>query len=75
MIELSLLSLLNTMAPKFCEYKAEDMDTTMAVLLAFSDLHTKYDPIDIQTTIRESRGFKETAVLVAATTCPLDAIK
>ena len=75
MIELSLVTILNTMAPLFCDYKSQNMDTTKAVLLSFSKVHEKYKPKDIQKVIKDSSGFKEVAILVAATSCPLDAIK
>lgn len=75
MIELSLISLLNSMSPKFCEYKSQNMDTTTAVLLSFSEMHNKYEADDIQKVIRNSFAVKETAVLIALANCPIDAVK
>ena len=70
MIELSLLTLLNTMAPRFCEYKSQGMDDTKATLLAYSDMHDKYSPKVIRTTVSEGRGLKEIAIATVLLNCP-----
>lgn len=70
MIELSLLTLLNTMAPKFCEYKVQGMDDTKATLLAYSDMHDKYSTAAIRKAVVEGRGLKEIAVATVLLNCP-----
>lgn len=75
MIELSLVTLLNTMAPRYCDYKRSGFDDTKATLLAFSDMHKKYRADDIHKTVRDGKGLKAMAVAMVATTCPLDALK
>jgi len=75
MIELSLITLLNTMAPRYCHYKKSGFDDTKATLLAYSEMHDKYRPTDIRKVIRSGKGLKEIAVAMVATTCPLDAVK
>lgn len=70
MIELSLLTLLNTMAPKFCEYKSQGMDDTKATLLAYSDMHDKYPSKSIRRAVSEGRGLKEIAIATVLITCP-----
>ena len=75
MIELTLITLLNNMAPRFCHYKKSGFDTTKATLLAYSEMHDKYKPTDIRRVVRDDRGLKEIAVAMAITSCPLDAAK
>lgn len=70
MIELSLLTLLNTMAPKFCEYKSQGMDDTKATLLAYSDMHDKYPSKAIRKAVGEGRGLKEIAIATVLLNCP-----
>lgn len=70
MIELSLLTLLNTMAPRFCEYKSQGMDDTKSTLLAYSDMHEKYPPKAIRKAVSEGRGLKEIAVATVLLNCP-----
>lgn len=75
MIELSLITLLNSMAPRFCEYKKQGFDTTKATLLAYSNMHDKYKSSEIRRVIKNGTGLKQIAVAMVATTCPLDALK
>ena len=70
MIELSLLTLLNTMAPRFCEYKSQGMDDTKATLLAYSDMHDKYSAESIRTAVAEGKGIKEIEVATVLLNCP-----
>ncbi len=70
MIELSLLTLLNTMAPKFCEYKSQGMDDTKSTLLAYSDMHDKYPPKAIRSAVENGRGLKEIAIATVLLNCP-----
>jgi hypothetical protein len=70
MIELSLLTLLNTMAPRFCEYKSQGMDDTKSTLLAYSDMHEKYPPKAIREAVANGRGLKEIAVATVLLNCP-----
>ena len=44
MMELSLLTLLNTMAPVYCEYRGQGYDHTKSALLAYSRMHEEYHP-------------------------------
>lgn len=70
MIELSLLTLLNTMAPRFCEYKSRGMDDTKSTLLAYSDMHDKYPPKAIRKAVEKGRGLKEIAIATVLLNCP-----
>ena len=70
MIELSLVTLLNTMAPKFCEYKSQGMDDTKATLLAYSDMHDKYPSQSIRKAVSEGGGLKEIAIATVLLNCP-----
>lgn len=75
MIELSLVTLLTNMAPRFCEYKKQGYDTTKSTLLAYSEMHDKYDSKDIRRVVDKGVGLKEMSVAIVATTCPIDALK
>ena len=75
MIELTLITLLQTMAPRYCHYKKSGFDDTKATLLAYSEMHDKYKSSDIRKAVRNGKGLKEIAVAMVATTCPLDAVK
>ena len=75
MIELTLITLLDTMAPRFCDYKRQGLDTTKSTLLAYSEMHDKYKASDIRRVVRDGVALKEIAVAMVATTCPLDAIQ
>lgn len=75
MIELTLVTLLQTMAPRFCVYKEAGYDTTKATLLAYSDMHMQYDAKEIKSVIKDATMLKELSVAIVATTCPLDAVK
>ncbi len=70
MIELSLLTLLNTMAPRFCEYKSQGMDDTKSTLLAYSDMHDKYPAEAIRNAVVNGKGLKEIAVATVLLNCP-----
>ena len=75
MIELTLITLLRTMAPRYCHYKKSGFDDTKSTLLAYSEMHDKYRSSDIQKAVRNGRGLKEIAVAMVATTCPMEALK
>jgi len=74
MIELTLITLLNNMAPRYCHYKSTGFDDTKATLLSYSEMHERYSPKDIQRVVRDGKGLKTIAVAMVATTCPLDAL-
>ena len=75
MIELTLITLLNSMAPRFCHYKKSGFDTTKATLLAYSEMHDKYKSTDIRKVVRNGKGLQQIAVAMVATTCPVEALK
>lgn len=75
MIELSLITLLNSMAPRFCDYKRQGFDTTKSTLLAYSEMHDKYNSADIRRVVKDGKGLQQIAVAMVATTCPMEALK
>jgi len=75
MIELSLITLLNTMAPRYCHYKKSGFDDTKATLLAYSEMHDKFNSSAIRSAVRDGAALEQIAVAVVATTCPIDALK
>jgi len=70
MIELTLVALLESMAPKFCEYKTQGHDDTKAMLLAYSDMHDKYPSKSIRRAVSDGRGLKQIAVATVLLNCP-----
>ena len=75
MIELSLITLLNSMAPRYCDYKKNGFDDTKATLLAYSEMHDKYDSRQIRNAVRNGKALEQIAVAMVVTTCPLQAVK
>ena len=75
MIELTLITLLDTMAPRFCDYKKQGLGTTKSTLLAYSEMHDKYKSSEIRRVVRDGVGLKEIAVAMVATNCPIEALK
>lgn len=75
MIELTLITLLNNMAPRFCYHKKAGLDTTKSTLLAYSEMHDKYNSSDIRRVVKDGRGLQQIAVAMVATTCPIDALQ
>ena len=75
MIELTLITLMNTMAPRYCHYKRSGLNDTKATLLAYSEMHEKYKPKEIQNAVRNGIALETVAVAMVATTCPMDAIR
>lgn len=75
MIELSLMTLLNTMAPRYCVHKASGLNDTKSTLIAYSEMHDLYDSSEIRRVIRDGVAMEQMAVAMIATTCPLDAIR
>jgi len=70
MIELTLVTLLQTMAPRYCHYKKSGFDDTKATLLAYSEMHDQYKPSAIRQVVRDGKGFEAIAIGLVATTCP-----
>ena len=70
MIELTLLTLLETMSVDFCEYKAEGNSTYKSLLLSYSNASEKYGIDNVRSVIESSEDLKQTAALVALKQCP-----
>lgn len=75
MIELSLLTLLNSMAPEYCSLRSNGYDQTKASLIAYSRMHRRYSPQSIENAIRNGIGLKEIAVATAMIHCPNQVLK
>jgi hypothetical protein len=74
MIELSLLTLMTTMAPEYCEFRAEGYDHTKSTLLAYSRMHEVYTPQEVQNAVIHGIGIKEVAVATAMIHCPTEVL-
>lgn len=70
MIELTLVTLLNSVATEFCAYRDKGNDTLKSVLLAYSYANEKYGGTHVRKVVRESTGIGALAVATVATKCP-----
>lgn len=70
MIELTLLTLLNSVATDFCSYRTKDHDVLKSVLLAYTDANTKYGTANVKKVIGSSSNIKIAAIATVLTKCP-----
>tara|TARA_B100000700_G_scaffold234504_1_gene259948 strand:+ start:182 stop:403 length:222 start_codon:yes stop_codon:yes gene_type:complete len=70
MIELTLMTLLNTVGDNFCKYRSEGNDTYKSLLLSYSDASEKYGTQEVKEVIEGSTNLTIAAVAVAVTKCP-----
>jgi len=70
MIELTLVTLLNSVATEFCAYRDKGNDTLKSVLLAYSYANEKYGGTQVRKVVRGSTGIGALAVATVATKCP-----
>ena len=70
MIELRLVTLLETMSVDFCEYKAEENGTYKSLLLSYSNASEKYGIDKVKSVIESSENLKKTAAEVVLKRCP-----
>ena len=70
MIELTLLTLLNSVATDFCAYRNQDHDVLKSVLLAYTDANTKYGTANVKKVIGSSDNIKIAAIATVLTKCP-----
>ncbi len=70
MIELTLVTLLETMSVDFCEYKAEGNGTYKSLLLSYSNASEKYGIDKVKSVIESSENLKKTAAEVFLKRCP-----
>lgn len=70
MIELTLLTLLNSVATEFCMYRDQGNDTLKSVLLAYSYANEKYGGSEVRKVIKDSVGIEIAAIAAVASKCP-----
>ncbi len=70
MIELTLVTLLNFVADRFCEYRSQGSDTYKSVLLAYSDASGKYGVNSVKQVIKDAEALNFSAVATALLKCP-----
>ena len=75
MIELTLLTLLNSVGDNFCKYRDLGHDNYKSLLLSYSDASNKFGPLEVIEVIEKSDKFKVTAVAIAAIKCPQPIVK
>jgi hypothetical protein len=70
MIELTLMTLLNSVAVDFCKYRNQDNDVLKSVLLAYTDANQKYGSMNVKKVVEESNNIKILAIATVVTKCP-----
>lgn len=70
MIELTLITLLNSVATDFCKYRKADNDVLKSVLLAYTDANQKYGSDNVKEVIERSDNIKFLAIATVVTKCP-----
>lgn len=70
MIELTLLTLLNTIATDFCELRKSGRPLLTSVLIAYSDANDKYGGKNVRRVISESFGIEAAALAAVVSKCP-----
>jgi hypothetical protein len=70
MIELTLMTLLNSVAIDFCKYRNQDNDVLKSVLLAYTDANQKYGSMNVKKVVEESNNIKILAIATVVTKCP-----
>ena len=70
MIELTLLTLLNSVGDNFCKYRSEGNDSYKSLLLSYSDASEKYGVKQVKEVINKSSNLSIAAVAIAVTKCP-----
>jgi len=70
MIELTLITLLNSVATDFCKYRNQDNDVLKSVLLAYTDANEKFGSANVKEVIERSDNIKILAIATVVTKCP-----
>lgn len=70
MIELTLITLLNSVSTDFCNYRNKDNDVLKSVLLAYTDANSKYGSKNVKKVVQESNNIKIAAIAMVITKCP-----
>jgi len=70
MIELTLVTLLETMSVDFCEYKSAENGTYKSLLLAYSNASEKYGIDTVRSVIESSEDLRKAAFEAAVKQCP-----
>jgi len=70
MIELSIITLLNTMSGDFCKYKSQGYNTVKSTVMALSVAQDKYGGKAVREAVKSSVGLEALAIGAVATKCP-----
>lgn len=70
MAELTLLTLLNTVAVDFCANRTRGMDTLRSVLVAYSKANDKYGGSNVRKVITTSPAIEAAAIAMVVSKCP-----
>lgn len=70
MVELTLATLLNTIATDFCELRRNDTSLLTSVLISYSNANDKYGGENVRRVINESIGIEPLAVAAVVSQCP-----
>ena len=70
MIELTLSTLLSTVAVDFCKHRNDGKEVLQSVLLAYSNANDKYGGENVRNLISKSSNIEVQAVAQVVTKCP-----
>lgn len=70
MVELTLLTLLNTVSADFCANRTKGMDTLRSVLVAYSKANDKYGGSNVRKVITTSPAIEAAAIAMVVSKCP-----
>ena len=70
MIELTLSTLLSTVAVDFCKHRNDGKEVLQSVLLAYSTANDQYGGENVRKVISESSNIEVQAVAQVVTKCP-----
>jgi len=67
---ISLTTILDLTAVKYCAYRAQDLDRTKSVIMALTHVQEKYGANTIRQAVRGSNNLGVLAAAMATTKCP-----
>jgi len=70
MVELTLATLLGTVAGDFCKLRTEGSSVLESVLIAYSKANDQYGGENVRKVIEESFGLEAQAISAVITKCP-----
>ena len=70
MVELTLVTLLNSLGDNFCEYRLEGNDPYKSLLLSYSDASEKFGVKEVKGIIENTDSLNLSAIAIVLLKCP-----